>query len=216
MKQYATVKDGLNTGKDCVGVIDDDAAVRKGLCLMLEELNIEVHAYASAGEYLADEYGREVCTCLVLDVRLPGMSGFELQKQLQKQRRIPAIVFITGHGDIPMAVEAMRSGAVDFLQKPFKEQQLLDSVQKALTLGRRLRKARETSESVAARTACLTPRENEVLARLLKGLRTKDIATELGRATKTIEEHRANIMHKMHASTITELASMCNSSNLTR
>jgi len=216
MKRSETVTDGLNTGKDCVGVVDDDAAVRKGLCLMLEELNIEVHAYASAGEYLADAYGREVCTCLVLDVRLPGMSGFELQKQLQKQRQIPAIVFITGHGDIPMAVEAMRSGAVDFLQKPFKEQQLLDSVQKGLTFGRHQRKAREASESVAARTACLTPREKEVLAKLLQGFRTKDIATELGRATKTVDEHRTNIMRKMHASTITELVSMCNSSNLTR
>jgi len=200
----------LGAEKECVGVIDDDAAVREGLCLMLETLQIEVHAYASADEYLSDPYGRQNCSCLVLDVRMPGMSGVELQRFLLKQERVPAIVFVSGHGDIPMAVEAMRNGAVDFLQKPFKEQQLLDSVHKALALARRLQKEQKASESVSARLVCLTPKEREVLEKLTQGLRSREIAVELGRATKTIEEHRANIMHKMHASTIAELISMCN------
>jgi FixJ family two-component response regulator len=216
MNRPNTVTGGLRTVKDCVGVVDDDAAVRKGLCLMLEALDIEVHAYASADDYLADPYGRSCCTCLVLDVRLPGIGGFELQKRLLKQGRVPAIVFITGHGDIPMAVDAMRNGAVDFLQKPFKEQQLLDSVQKALASARSSREMREERDSVTARSACLTPREHEVLAKLLQGLRTKEIAADLRRAPKTVEEHRANIMRKMHASTIAELVSMCHPSNSTR
>ncbi len=216
MNSSATLTNGLSAGKECVGVLDDDAAVRKALCLMLDAMNLQVYAYASADEYLADAHGRSCCTCLVLDVRLPGTSGLELQKHLLKQSRVPAIVFITGHGDIPMAVDAMRNGAVDFLQKPFKEQQLLDCVHKALALARGSHALREKKEGVAARTACLTPRELAVLGKLLQGLRTKEIASELGRATKTIEEHRANIMRKMHASTIADLVNMCQSSNVTR
>jgi len=199
----------LPATKDCVGVVEDDTAVRDALCLMLRSLDIEVFAYASAREYLDDPQGRGCCACLVLDVRLPGISGIELHKQLVQQKRVPAIVFITGHGDIPMAVEAMRNGAVDFLQKPFKEQQLLDSVQRALAVERCSCQAHDKSEIVAARLACLTVREHEVLARLLRGLRTKEIAAELGIATRTAEEHRAKVMRKMHAATIAELASMC-------
>jgi FixJ family two-component response regulator len=199
----------MQTDKDCVGVVEDDDAVRKSVCLMLESLGMEVHPYASAKDYLNDPHGRSCCACLVLDVRLPEMSGMELQKQLLSQARAPGIVFITGHGDVPMAVEAMRNGAVDFLQKPFKEQQLLDSVHKALKLERRVREARDKSDVTAARLACLTPREREVLKGLLRGLRTREVAAELGLATKTAEEHRANLMHKMHASTIAELISMC-------
>ena len=199
--------------KDCVGIIDDDAAIREGLCLMLEALGIEVHPYASANEYLDDSYGRSRCTCLVLDVRMPGLSGIQLQRKLLKLKRAPAIVFITGYGDIPMAVEAMRNGAVDFLQKPFKEQQLLDSVQRALSLERHSRKARGVSESVVARLACLTPREKAVLKLLQSGLRTKEVAIELGISPRTAEEHRTNLMKKMHATTISELLSMCNSTH---
>lgn len=196
--------------RDCVGVIEDDAAVRRALCLMLDTVGLEVHAYATAREYLGDAHGTSCCTCLVLDVRLPGISGIELQKQLLLQSRMPAIVFITGHADVPMAVDAMRNGAVDFLQKPFKEQQLLDSVQKALAKAREFRELHEKDETTAARLACLTPREQEVLAGLLRGLRTKIIAAELGIVTKTAEEYRSNVMKKMHASSIAELVSMCN------
>jgi len=195
----------MSATKDCVGVVEDDDAVREALCLMLRSLDIEVFAYASAREYLDDSQGRSRCTCLVLDVRLPGISGMELHKQLVLQKQAPAVVFITGHGDIPMAVEAMRNGAVDFLQKPFREQRLLDSVQKALAVERCSVQARDKSEIETARLACLTPRENEVLVGLRRGLRTKEIASELGIATKTAEGHRARVMRKMHASTIAEL-----------
>lgn len=195
---------------DCVGVIEDDRAVREALCLMLASLGMEVHAYSCAPEFLDDIDVRGRVACLVMDVRLPGMSGMELQKQLVKQSRVPAIVFISGHGDIPMVVEAMRNGAVDFLQKPFREQQLLESVQKALTLERQTRGAQEHSETTDARLACLTPRERQVMAKLLVGLRSKQVAIELGLATKTVEHHRANILHKMHVENVAELASLCN------
>jgi FixJ family two-component response regulator len=197
--------------KDCVGVVEDDVAVREALRLMLGALNIEVHTYASADDFLDDADVPSRCACLVLDVRLPGISGIELHNQLLTQKRVPAIVFITGHGDIPMAVEAMRYGAVDFLQKPFREQQLLDSVQKALALKRQERKKRDQVETTTARLACLTPREREVLSKLLLGFRCKEIATQMGLATKTLDQHRANIMGKMRATTIAELMSMCNS-----
>ena len=201
-----------NAIKEYVGVVEDDDAVRRALCLMLEGVGLEVHAYATARDYLDDPQGRALCGCLVLDVRLPGISGPELQRQLLLRGPAPAIVFITGHADVPMAVDAMRNGAVDFLQKPFKEQQLLDSVQKALILARSSREHRDKSETAVARLACLTPREQEVLAGLQRGLRTRDIAIELGLATKTAEEHRANLMRKLHASTIAELLSMSNTS----
>jgi len=194
--------------KECVGVVEDDAAVRGALCLMLGELGMEVHAYASAREFLEDTERRSRCACLVLDVRLPGFSGIELHKELLKQKQGPAIVFITGHGDIPMAVEAMRNGAVDFLQKPFREQTLLESVQKALTIGRQARATRSKTDAAEARLACLTPREGEVLTKLLLGLRSKQVASEMGLATKTIDQHRAHIMRKMHAATIVELISI--------
>lgn len=210
MKKHGAAIDGSGHTRSCVGVLEDDAAVREGLCLTLESMHMDVYGYASADEYFADAQGRNNCICLVLDIRLPGMSGLELQRQLLKQGPVPTIVFVTGVGDVSMAVEAMRNGAVDFLQKPFKEQQLLDSVHKALALARQLRKQRNVSEAVMARLACLTPKEREVLVKLIHGLRSKEIAAELGRATKTIEEHRAHIMRKMHASTIAELVSMCN------
>ena len=196
--------------KDCVAVIEDDAVVRRAVCLMFEGVGVEVRAYASAREYLDDALGMRLCACLVLDVRLPGISGIELQRQLLLQGLAPAIVFITGHADVTMAVDAMRSGAVDFLQKPFKEQHLLESVQKALGKARSLRAKQKLSETTVARLACLTPREREVLAGLQRGLRTKAIAAELGISTKTAEEHRANLMRKMHAKNIAELITLCN------
>ncbi len=185
---------GKQRFRDCVGVVEDDAAVRDAVRLMLSALDMDVLLYASAQEFLTDADGRSRCSCLVLDVRLPGISGMALHKHLRKEKNAPAVVFITGHGDIPMAVEAMRNGAVDFLQKPFREQQLLESVQKALAMERSARSVRQGSETTAARLACLTPRENEVLAKLLLGLRSREVASEMGLATKTVAEHRAKIM----------------------
>ena len=197
--------------QDCVGIIDDDADLRESLCPILETLGIKVYLYASANDYLSDSDGRSRCTCLVLDVRMPGISGIQLHKQLLKQKKTPAIVFITGYGDIPMAVEAMRNGAIDFLQKPFNAQQLLDSVHRALSLEHRSRELRGASECTVARLACLTPRENAVLTLLQAGLPTREVANELGISARTAEEHRAHLMKKMHATTISELLAMCNS-----
>jgi FixJ family two-component response regulator len=195
--------------EDFVAIIDDDEQVRRLLSRMLESLNIRVYAYASTAEYLDDQEGQERCACLILDVRLPGMSGMELQKRLLTQQRMPSIVFITGHADVPTAVEAMRSGAVDFLQKPFNEQQLLDSVQQGLRVERLARESRRRGEAIADRRARLTPRENDVLSGLLRGLRTREIAVELGIATRTAEEHRANVTNKMQATSIADLITMC-------
>ena len=195
--------------RDCVGVIDDDDAVRGAIRRLLSALRIHVHAYASAREYLDDAQGRECCACLVLDVRMPGMSGLELQKQLRAEKRMPAIVFVSGHADVGTAVEAMRNGAVDFLEKPFSERQLLDSVQRALAQERRTHLVDDRIDVVSARMARLTPRENEVLSFMRSGMRTKGIATHLGIAARTVEEHRAHVMQKMEAGTIGELIGIC-------
>ena len=197
-----------SSGQDFVAIIDDDDDVREIVHRMLTKLGMHVQAYHSAHEFL-DDPRRDDCACVVVDVRLPGISGVELHRQLRTQARVPAVVFISGYGDIPMAVDAMRNGAVDFLPKPFREQQLLDSVQRALLQSVQAREAREQQDKVAARRVTLTPRENEVLGCLLRGLRAREIGTALGIATKTAEEHRANVMHKMQATSIAQLVAMC-------
>lgn len=197
-----------------VGIIDDDADVRSTLARMLVHLGVEVYTYPSARAYLDDPCGRGACAVLIVDVRLPGISGIELQRQVRAQRRPPALVFVSGYTDTGTVVEAIRNGAVDFLQKPFNEQQLLDSVQVALMRERESRQAEKAREHVAERRARLTPREQDVLAKVLLGLRAKEIAHALGIATKTVEEHRSNIMHKMQTSSVVELVSMFHGAEL--
>jgi FixJ family two-component response regulator len=137
------------------------------------------------------------------------MSGIELYRELRGQPGTPSVVFISGHGDIPMAVDAMRDGAADFLPKPFKEQQLIDSVQRALLATQTARDAEARGLAIAKRLSVLTPREHDVLQHLLRGARAKDVATALGIAIKTAEEHRANVMHKMQATSIAQLIQIC-------
>lgn len=192
------------TEHDIVAVVDDDHAVREALCLMLDPLAIRVQSYANAREFL-DAPGSRECACLVLDVRMPGISGIDLQRRLIETGWHIPVIFITGHGDVPMAVEAMRLGAVDFLQKPVKEQQLVDVVQRTLESARERCRLRRATDVVAARVACLTPREREVLDLLVKGRRSKDIATALGVSLKTVEEYRGNILRKMHVASTAEL-----------
>lgn len=189
---------------DIVAVVDDDPAVREALCLMLGSLSIAVQSYANAQEFLDDPDSRE-CACLVLDVRMPGISGIDLHRRLIETGWHIPVIFITGHGEVPMAVEAMRQGAVDFLQKPVKEQQLLDTVQRTLESSKEGRQLRRAMDVVTARLACLTPREREVLELLVKGQRSKDIAVALGVSLKTIEEYRGNILRKMHVASTAEL-----------
>lgn len=190
--------------RDVVGVVDDNAAIRDLVGLMLGALDIEVRPYAGARAFLDDPYNRQL-GCLVLDVRMPGMSGIELQRTLLDMRWNLPILFLTAHGDIPMAVDAMRGGAVDFLQKPFQEQQLIDRVQHSLDHGRKQREAERQKATVRARFEVLTPREREVLQLMSAGERTKQIAQTLNISPKTVEEHRANLMRKTHASTMLEL-----------
>ena len=192
------------TENNIVAIVDDDHAVREALCLMLDPLSICVQSYANAREFLDAPQSRD-CACLVLDVRMPGISGLDLQRRLIEAGWHIPVIFITGHGDVPMAVEAMRLGAVDFLQKPVKEQQLVDTVQRTLESARESCQQRRATDVVAARVACLTPREREVLELLVKGLRSKDIATALGVSLKTIEEYRGNILRKMHVASTAEL-----------
>ncbi|TMH09151.1 MAG: response regulator transcription factor [Betaproteobacteria bacterium] len=190
-----------------VAVVDDNAAIRDLVRLMLEDLKIEVRTYPSARAFLDDPNNRQT-GCLVLDVRMPGMSGPELQQTLHDMQWSLPILFLTAHGDIPMAVEAMRSGAVDFLQKPFQEQQLIDRVQRSLERSRSQREAERRNETLRARFEVLTPREREVLDMLVAGQQTKQIAQRLNISVKTVEEYRATLKRKTHASSMLELVSL--------
>lgn len=187
-----------------VCVIDDDDVVRESLKLLIETQGVRVLSYASCPEFLDDPQAA-ACACLVLDVRLPGMSGIRLQERLLERGDVPPIIFVSGHADVPTAVQAMRAGALDFLQKPFPEQVLLDRVEQAIELFRRRQTERVRRSTLAARQAQLTSREREVLECLLAGKANKQIADALDISVKTVEQHRARVMEKMRASSLAEL-----------
>lgn len=187
-----------------VHVVDDEPDVRDALRLLIRSMGHNVKTYPSALDFL-QHCAPEQPGCLVLDVRLPGMSGLELQRQLNERRiRIP-IIFISGHGDIPMAVRAVQAGAVDFLEKPFSDQDLLDRIEQALARDRDLRSQAEESADVAARLATLTPRELEVLQLLMEGAVNKIIARQLDVSVRTVEIHRARVLHKMGVDNVSQL-----------
>ena len=190
-----------------VFVVDDDQAVRDSLGLLLKSVGIMHRLFDSAQSFL-DGYDPGWQGCLVLDIRMPGMSGMELQQQLNERRcRIP-IIFITGHGDVPMAVEAMQSGAFDFIQKPFRDQELLDRIHQALTHDAAHRSEEEQRRAVLERHASLTPREREVMDCVVRGLANKVIAMDLELSQRTVEIHRARVMEKMGARSLAELVRM--------
>jgi two-component system response regulator FixJ len=190
-----------------VFVIDDDAAVRSSLALLLKSMSLTVATFESATEFL-QKLQPDACGCLVLDIRMPGMSGIELQQQL-KQRGYPLpIIFITGHGDVSMAVHAMREGAIDFIEKPFRDQELLDRIYQALEVDRARRRADDEAVHIRERFAGLTPREHEVMLRIARGQANKVIAIELGLSERTVEIHRAKVMHKTGARSLAELVGM--------
>lgn len=189
---------------EVVCVIDDDAVVRESLKLLIETQGARVLDYGSCAEFLDDPRALH-CACLVLDVRLPGMSGIRLQERLREREEVPPIIFISGHADVPTAVQAMRSGALDFLQKPFPEQVLLDRVEQAVELYRQRQGARFRRSTLQARYAQLTARERDVLECMLAGRANKLIADELLISVKTVEQHRAKVMEKMRASSLAEL-----------
>jgi two-component system response regulator FixJ len=190
-----------------VYVVDDDDAVRSSLRLLLKSVGIPAVSFGSARDFLA-AYDPDVPGCLVLDVRMPGMSGLELQEELNRIGAIIPVIFITGHGDIPMAVEAMQHGAFDFLQKPFRDQDLIDRVQRALVADSTNRKALDEGHQIAERYESLTPREREVLALVTQGKANKVMAGDLGVSQRTVEIHRARVMEKMGANSLAQLVRM--------
>jgi RNA polymerase sigma factor (sigma-70 family) len=189
-------------GKVCI--VEDDPMVRQSLAMLLESHGMAVRSHASGRAYLDDPHCGE-CDCLILDVRMPGLGGLEVQDRMVERGLAVPIVFITGHGDVPMAVEAMRGGAVDFLQKPFSNQVLLERVSQAIARGRDAQELAGQRRAAQARLATLSPREHEVLRLLLDGLMNKAIAAELGISAKTVEDHRASIMRKMQVRTVAAL-----------
>jgi two-component system, LuxR family, response regulator FixJ len=190
-----------------VFVVDDDEAVRDSLRLLLKSLGMPAVAHGSAEEFLAG-YDDEQPGCIVLDVRMSGMSGPKLQDELNRRGALIPVIFITGHGDVPMAVDAMRHGAVDFLQKPFSDKDLVDRIQLALTADRRNRETIEAKGQIRARIAALTPRERQVLDLVTQGKSNKVIAGDLGASQRTVEIHRAHVMEKMGATSLAQLVRM--------
>jgi len=187
--------------------VDDDAAVRSSLRLLVKSVGLSAAVFTSAQEFLSS-YDTRQPGCLVLDVRMPGMSGLELQQQLNLRGAVIPVIFITGHGDIPMAVEAMQHGAFDFLQKPFRDQDLIDRIQRALEKDRENRAALGQRARIRERLDSLTPREREVLALVTSGKANKVMAADLGLSQRTVEIHRAHVMEKMAASSIAQLVRM--------
>jgi FixJ family two-component response regulator len=190
-----------------VFVIDDDDAVRNSLRLLLRSVGLPVQICASAQQFLPT-YDPRQPGCLVLDIRMPGMSGLELQQQLNMRGAIIPVVFITGHGDIPMAVEAMQHGAFDFLQKPFRDQDLIDRVQRALERDAATRAQLKQTDNIRAHLETLTPRERQVLELMTAGKSNKLMAHELGASQRTVEVHRARVMEKMAAHSLAQLVRM--------
>jgi FixJ family two-component response regulator len=190
-----------------VYVVDDDASFRKAVSRLLRTAGLEVEVLASAQEFLEHPMADRPA-CLVLDVRMPGPSGMDLQAALQEARRDIPIVFMTGHGDVSTSVRAMKGGAVDFLEKPFRAPELLACVQRGLARSEQSRAARAERAAVERRFATLTSRERDVLRLVVTGLLNKQIAGELGIAEKTVKIHRGQVMHKMEAGSVAELVPM--------
>ena len=190
-----------------VFVVDDDEAVRNSLRFLLKSVGLATRTLASAAEFL-ETYSPSQPGCLVLDVRMPGMSGLELQQQLNVRGAVIPVIFITGHGDIPMAVEAMQHGAFDFLQKPFRDQDLIDRIQRALAKDARNRSSLKELDRIRQRFDSLTPREREVLTLMTRGKANKVMAAELGLSQRTVEIHRARVMEKSGAASLAQLVRM--------
>jgi two-component system response regulator FixJ len=190
-----------------VFVVDDDEGVRDSLRFLLKSVGVATKALGSAAEFL-ESYDVNQPGCLVLDVRMPAMSGLELQQQLNMRGAMIPVIFITGHGDIPMAVEAMQHGAFDFLQKPFRDQDLIDRLQKALAKDAHNRTELQQREQIRSRFDTLTPREHEVLVLMVRGQANKIMAAELGVSQRTIEIHRARVMEKTEAGSLAHLVRM--------
>ncbi len=190
-----------------VFIVDDDAAIRFAMQALMDSVNIVHEIFGSADEFL-EKVSEQRPGCLVLDIRMPGLGGLELQEELIKRESTLPIIFITGHGDVPMAVEAMQKGAVDFIQKPFRDQELLDRIREALATDEERREAQQQHAEVATRLDRLTNREREVFDLVVTGKPNKVIAYELGVSQRTVEIHRARVMEKMQARSLADLVKM--------
>lgn len=190
-----------------VFIVDDDPAIRFAMQALLESVNIQHEIFASADEFLKEEE-KHRSGCLVLDIRMPGLGGLELQDELISRGSTVPIIFITGHGDVPMAVDAMQKGAIDFIQKPFRDQELLDRIRDALATDKQRREELNRRAEVESRLERLTNREKEVFDLVVTGKPNKVIAYELDVSQRTVEIHRARVMEKMEAKSLADLVRM--------
>jgi two-component system response regulator FixJ len=188
---------------DYVFVVDDDADIRDSMRLLLEVAGFKVRSFTSAKHFLADDQPKH--GCLIADIRMPDMSGLELQEEVTRRHIDLPVIIITGHGDVPLAVQAMKAGAIDFLEKPFSEDMILASVRRALEIGLRARGRAAETRAAKDLLSALTPRERGVLDKLVQGRSNKVVAYELGISPRTVEIHRAHIMSKMEASSLSDL-----------
>ncbi len=194
----------MKDSEGLVYVVDDDEAVRDAVGLLLEASGLACRVFGSASEFLeALDPGQHAC--LVADIRMPGLSGLELQEHLNRQGISIPVIFITGHGDVPMAVNAMKAGAFDFIQKPFREQNLISRIHKALEKDRDLREQQSSVSAIRRKLATLTPRETEVMQRVVNGQANKVIAFDLGVSQRTVELHRARVMRKLGMRSLADL-----------
>jgi len=197
----------MNELQSMVFVVDDDAEVRKAIASLIRSVGLQVQLFGSAQDFLRAKQP-EVPGCLILDIRLPGISGLDFQRKLAEANNTIPIIFITGHGDIPMSVRAMKAGAVEFLTKPFRDQDLLDAIQHALERDRARRQREAEIATLRERFEWLTPREREVLPLVVSGLPNKQIAAEIGTSETTVKVHRGQLMRKMGAESLPELVRM--------